>query len=240
MIRHRSLVIALFCHISVVFSYNFDPFIKEIGGTFCKYLAMKNQIARHYLRTCENPSCSWDNWQDLLTSLTSLNDSNHNISSHMSVTSINKNDQKHTKHQVLPHKERVVLSYGHNGFGNQLWQHTVAFMIAESLKARLYIAMIPDNLCFDGATPPNTFAGMSTMEKLLPSEVLFDSLPQHSSDKMLCDSESFFLSDRPRDWRNNTYSGDFKGQLHHLLDDKKPRCIKMLGELNVLISLDIA
>jgi hypothetical protein len=35
--------------------------------------------------------------------------------------------------------KHVVLSYGHNGFGNQLIQHSVALMLAESLGAKMYI-----------------------------------------------------------------------------------------------------
>jgi hypothetical protein len=157
-------------------------------------------ICKHVL-VSPSPTCGWEDWNQAL------------------------NESK----RGMAEKQRVVLSYSHNGFGNQLWQHTVAFMIAESLKAKLMIAIIPDNLCFDGAMPPNTFSGMSAMEKLLPNQFEYELLPMNSSVRQLCDQESFFLSDRPRDWRNHNYSSNFKSNVYELVKDPKPRCLKMLG-----------
>ena len=185
--------------LSHVISQNLVPYVKEIGGTFCKYLAMKSQIPRNFFNDCEQPTCHWDSWQDAKT-------------------------EKKNKEKV-----RYVVSYGHNGFGNQLWQHTVAFMVAESLQARLYIAIIPDTLSPDGVTPPNTFNGMSAMERLLPSQFLYQNLPMDSSIRQICDQENFYLADRPRDWRNGTYSSGFKSNLVNLITDTNPRCVKMLG-----------
>lgn len=105
--------------------------MKEIGGTFCKFLAMKAQLPRSYMGSCDSPTCDWNSWTEALN-----------------------NSKAHNQNGHVPRKERVVLSFAHNGFGNQLWQHSVAFMIAESLKARLFIATIPDSLCPDGVTPP--------------------------------------------------------------------------------------
>lgn len=180
-------------------SQNFEPYVKEIGGVFCKYLAMKQILPKRYLNDCEQPTCAWDSWYDARVA-----------------TKDNK-------------KMRYVLSYAHNGFGNQLWQHTIAFMIAESLKAKLLIAIIPDTLCFDGYTPPNTFSGMSAMERLLPNEFQYDMLPLDSPERTVCDAEPFFLADRPRDFRNNNYTSKFKQNLFDIIKDPQPRCIKMLG-----------
>jgi len=171
--------------------------VKEMGGTFCKFLAFKSQI--HYKTVCPEPTCSWDSWSDAKASEKSKT------------------------------KQRVVLSFGHNGFGNQLWQHTVAFMVAEQLKARLYIGVIPQALCFDGYTPPNTVAGISAMERLLPHAFQYQDLPVNSSVKSLCESESFFISDRPRDWRDKNYSSNFKNNMLNLINDPNPRCIRMIG-----------
>ena len=103
---------------------------------------MKSQIGRKYLRECDHPTCGWDDWNTALQE---------------TKTKIPVNDTKSNLHVAT--KQRIVLSYSHNGFGNQLWEHTVAFMVAEGLKAKLMIGIIPDYLCFDGATPPNTFSG---------------------------------------------------------------------------------
>jgi hypothetical protein len=101
------------------------PYVKEIGGTFCKYLAVNAQIPKKYISECEEPTCHWDTWQDAL---------------------------RDGGKKAASSKVRYVLSYGHNGFGNQLWQHTVAFMFAESLKAKLLIAAIPNHMCPGGVS----------------------------------------------------------------------------------------
>lgn len=164
--------------IVMVKSQNLQPFAKEIGGTFCKFLAMKSQLPRNYLNDCDDPTCNWDTWN----------------------TALHQSEEKKVK-------ERIVLSYAHNGFGNQLWQHTIAFMIAESLKAKLYIAIIPDDLCLDGYIPPNTYAGTHAMEALLPDEFEFEKLPKNSRYRQICNSERFYISDRPREWRDKNYTG---------------------------------
>lgn len=212
-------------------SQNLESIVGTIGDTLCRYLAMKSQIHRKFHWQCPQPSCRWDTWKDAALSATSTNTSSINSKSHAA---------------SQPNRQRIVLSYSHNGFGNQIWQHTVAFMVAESLNAKLYISIIPDNLCFDGAVPPNTFAGFASMEKLLPRNFLFgssisftsqhsliflsiESLPASSPDRQLCDREEFVLFDRPRDWRNGTYTSLFKSRFMNLATDPKPRCIKMLG-----------
>ena len=183
----------------IVHAQNVEAIVKEVGATFCKYLAFKHQIGRKYFHDCGEPSCSWDDWNDALVS------------------------------KLKPDKERVVLSYGHNGFGNQLWEHSVAFMIAESLKARLMVAIIPDELSPGGVIPPNSWTGMGAMERMLPKEFQYELLPDDSPIRELCDAESFFIADRPYDWRNQNYSNNFKHNLVSLIEDSKPRCLKMVG-----------
>ncbi len=183
-------------------SINLVPFIKDIGSTFCLYLAMKGHIPRNYLRECGRPSCRWDDWSQA------------------------RNDSYHPAAATKP---RIILSYSHNGFGNQLWEHTIAFAIAESMRAKLYIALLPESLFIDGAMPPNTYAGMSAMERLLPDEFEYEHLQPHAPERQICDKEDFYISDRPRDWRNANYSASFKSNLYDLLSDDKPRCIRMVG-----------
>jgi hypothetical protein len=181
-------------------SQDLEQFVPQIGRTFCKYLAHKQFISRKFIRECAEPTCTWDDWQNAITNTS------------------------------LGPKSRIVLSYGHNGFGNQLWQHSVAFMIAESMKARLLIAMIPDSLSPGGYLPPNTISGMSAMERLLPDDFEFESLSSDSPIRKICDQETFFISDRPVDWRDRNYSANFRSNLHNLLaDNSAPRCLKMIG-----------
>ncbi len=170
----------------VVHCQNLEPFAKEIGGTFCKYLAFKSQLPRKYFNECPEPTCNWDDWSQALV----------------------------VPNTSSTHKKRVVVSYAHNGFGNQLWEHSVAFMIAESLHAQLLIAVIPDNLSPGGFIPPNTWAGMGAMERLLPKQFQYENLPADSPTRAMCDSESFFLADRPVDWRDKNYTANFKSNLY--------------------------
>lgn len=163
------------------------------------YLAYKNNLPRRFFTDCGQPHCNWDDWQDAL------------------------------QQRVRPKKQRVVLSYGHNGFGNQLWQHSVAFMIAEALHARLLVAVIPDELSPGGFIPPNTWSGMQAMERMLPPEFLFENLPADDSARALCDAEDFYLADRPVDFRNKNYSANFRSNVHSLVTDSRPRCVKLLG-----------
>lgn len=217
---------------------NLEPFIPEIGGTFCSYLARQQQIHRKYLRQCPDPTCGWDSWQDA-QNMRSISSSELQQSSTVTAVTATTNALSTasiatlSKTVVVPRskrKDRIVLSYAHNGFGNQIWQHTVAFMIAESLHARLYIASIPESLSPDGISPPNTWAGMNAMQKLLPKQFLFDQLPADSPDRKICDAEKFFISDRPRDWRGkNNYTSHFKNNLYELLHDTNTRCLKTLG-----------
>lgn len=186
-----------------VVAQDMESIVPNIGGTFCKYLAFKNILPRKYFRTCPAPTCTWEDW------------------SHAVVNS--------TQNQTNAPPFRVILSYGHNGFGNQLWQHSAAFMIAESMRAKLYIATIPDTLSPGGYLPPNTWAGITAMARLLPDDFEYDVLPLDSPIRTLCEAESFYIADRPIDWRNQNYSNHFRQNLFDLVTDTKPRCLKLLG-----------
>ncbi len=195
-------VLGAFLFISNVLCQNLEPYAKEIGGTFCMFLAYRNQLPKKYFNLCEQPKCDWDVWSQQLTNAPAT---------------------------TAPAKKRVVVSYAHNGFGNQLWEHSVAFMIAMSLKAQFLIAVIPDNLSPGGFIPPNTWAGMGTMERLLPGQLQYEHLPADSETRKLCDNEQFYLADRPVDWRDKNYSTNFKSNVYNLIVDPKPRCIKLVG-----------
>jgi hypothetical protein len=193
-------IVILHLFINQFCSQNLIPYVNEIGGTFCRFLAYKSQLPRNYLRDCVDPTCAWSDWNKTFNLINSFNSS-----------------------------KRIVLSYAHNGFGNQLWQHSVAFMISESLKAKMLIAIIPDQLSPGYVKPENTWAGMDAMKRLLSNNLFFENLHENSTIKKLCENEHFFVSDRPIDWRDKNYSTNFKSNLINLLSDKNPRCLKLLG-----------
>jgi hypothetical protein len=70
---------------------------------------------------------------------------------------------------------------------------------------------------------------MNAMERLLPSEFQYQLLPLNSTYRELCDREPYIVFDRPIDWRNGTYTKDFKKNLLDIITDTNPRCIKFLG-----------
>eukprot|EP01041_Mallomonas_annulata_P010264 gene10264-21417_t len=183
--------------------------ISKVGGTLCSFLAIKSnqyKVPRKIFAQCKHATCQWDSWQHAI----SFPQSN------------------------IP--KRIVLSYGHNGLGNQLWEHTVAFMIAESLGARLLIAPVPSNLCPDHlygnsleCFPPHTLEGMSAMKKLLPDNFEYELLSNNSIEHKLCEAENFFIADRSRDWRDANYKKHFLANIVDILTDTKPHCLKILG-----------
>jgi hypothetical protein len=67
------------------------------------------------------------------------------------------------------------------------------------------------------------------MERLLPDDFEYESLSPLHPVRRICDNEPFFISDRPVDWRSQNYSSHFRENLHNLLNDPKPRCLKFLG-----------
>mmetsp|Transcript_19155 Transcript_19155/g.26378 ORF Transcript_19155/g.26378 Transcript_19155/m.26378 type:complete len:426 (+) Transcript_19155:24-1301(+) len=196
-----------------VLSQDLVPFVPEIGGTFCKYLAYRYIIPKKYFNDCPPITCNWDDWSHALGAFNKDLNASKSAERYLNSTK----------------KERIILSYAHNGFGNQLWEHSIAFMIAESMKAKLLIAVIPDSLSPGGYIPPNTWTGMGVMEKLLPKQFLYENLPTDSSIRAQCEKEDFYISDRPVDWRSKNYTSHFRSNLFNLLSDPKPRCLKLLG-----------
>lgn len=92
-----------------------------------------------------------------------------------------------------------------------------------------YIIYIIDDLSPGGYLPPNSWTGMGAMERMLPKEFQYELLPEDSNIRTLCDTESFYIADRPIDWRNKNYSANFKYNLVDLINDRNPRCLKLVG-----------
>lgn len=140
--------------------------VSKIGGTFCSYFATKSGHLKqkHAFQHCSKPTCEWDSWQHALAIAYNLSTRKYNTSSNKYVNT-SRTFNTSAIHTAV-YRRRVVLSLAHNGFGNQLWEHTFAFMIAESLKAKLLISPIPMTLLpqymYNKGTPglpPNTLDG---------------------------------------------------------------------------------
>jgi len=174
------------------------------GSALCLFLTGSRWANWGVRKKCGLPKCNWDSWVDAV----------HN----------------ETAHHTNGFGHRVVLSYGHNGFGNQLWQHTFAFMVAEALEARLLIAPITLDLSPNHYYPPNTWPGQHAMESLLPNSFELGKQAEDDFDRVLCEKEKFYISDRPVDTkRNQNYTGSFRKKFVDLIQDPEPRCLKFVG-----------
>ena len=126
----------------------------------------------------------------------------------------------------------IVLSYGHNGFGNQIFQHTFGYLTAKSLKAVFYADTIALNYTPDHRLPHNTGGGSALMDKILPNEFKYYLLPQDHDHRRICEAEPEILGDRPRDhrqWKEEDFQRKYSKYFTDLLTDTKPRCLKITG-----------
>ena len=126
----------------------------------------------------------------------------------------------------------IILSYGHNGFGNQLFQHTFGYLMAKSLKATFYADTIALNYTPENMLPHNTGGGSAIMDRILPNEFKYYLLPLDHEHRQLCEAEPEILGDRPRDhrmWLGDDFKKKYSKYFTDLLTDSKPRCLKIIG-----------
>jgi hypothetical protein len=146
------------------------------------------QVSSH----CGSPICShYDNSFDGRSSSSSSSSSRKSFDYYYHYPSQKDADKEENIHTRKREREggrvrHVVLSIGHNGLGNQLFQHTFASMFAYSINADLYIK---------GQTHPkesgkvkegggggvfdldsNTIAGAAAIQQLLPPHVIYPPL----------------------------------------------------------------
>lgn len=173
----------------------------KLGSTLCSFLSSRKQLTHSQnIGKCPELICKRNSWDAAFV----------------------------TSRPSLPH--RVVLSYSASGFGNMLWMNTVAFLIAEQFDAPLLVDIEPPELyMYEGHIAPNTEPGIGTMQRVLPREMWYWNLPADDPIRRLCDSEPFVIRDRKTDFSNKTLMSSFPQQMHDLINDASPRCIKLVG-----------
>jgi hypothetical protein len=126
--------------------------------TLCRFLVSRQQIAQDFFDVCnQQPACGFDHWTEhVLPRNKHIHLRSSGSGSSESNTGFSDVDVNHSASQQ---RTRVVLSYSHNGFGNQLWEHSVALMIAQQLNASLFIGLIPEKYRLQGELPVNTMEG---------------------------------------------------------------------------------
>ena len=125
---------------------------------------------------------------------------------------------------------KIVLSVGHNGFGNQMFQHYFGYSIARHMKARLYITSY-DRLKLDTWGAPNTGTGRDIMDWITDDEMNWDKLPLSHADRALCESGNMTYKMRPVDHRDSTKNiTKFKEDLVSFLNPEgNIKCIITVG-----------
>ena len=128
-------------------------YFNQLGSSLCSYLESYEQLPSHLIGQCGLPICS--------SSSSSINSNNNtyntkngsvdiSITNHNGLYTDSTQPNTHTDrvddHNSDSEPYRVVLSYGHNGLGNQIYQHSFAYSVAKSLKAKLYLQVIPPEL----------------------------------------------------------------------------------------------
>jgi hypothetical protein len=138
------------------------------------------------------------------------------------------------KHNMSSTAKKIIVSYGHNGLGNQLWQHHFAQSVAMSTGSKLYITQIPSEYTFQSKLPPNTEIGSWVVRKALDRRFLFKSLGHDHRDRMSCLQNNFSFFDRGVDRRRIAIDihsqQEFTQQLLRFLGSSgEVRCMVLLG-----------
>lgn len=128
-------------------------------------------------------------------------------------------------------RRKVVLSIGHNGFGNQLFQHYFALQVAQHVNARLYFSMIESEHFSAGYLPPNTIEGTKWIKQVSDPRMFWSSLPSNHPDKLACSRKNLTYSKRPADIKKRIgiENTKFQFQLLNFLDPE--------GDIECLITL---
>jgi hypothetical protein len=129
-------------------------------------------------------------------------------------------------------KNRIIVSVGHNGFGNQMFQHYFAYTVALYFKAKLFITEINPSYLSKGALiPSNTNEGSLLIKNFTDPRHLWSAIPDNHKFKQLC-QHNFTFSQRPVDWRErkrNFYSHlNYEMGLRRFLGGQIP-CMVIVG-----------
>lgn len=94
------------------------------------------------------------------------------------------------------------LSFGHCGFGNQIFQHNFAQMTAEQTDSAFFAAKIPNSFTTNGLHWAESRAGYLNAKPMLNPKLLWENLPENHSAKVLCAKGNVTFAMRPVDRRH--------------------------------------
>lgn len=96
---------------------------------------------------------------------------------------------------------KIVLSIGHNGFGNQIFQHVFAQNVAQFYSSALYITSM-NRVSIGKRVPQHTAQGAEWISKIADPRLLWDTLPESHRAKGICASANASLFVRGVDFRS--------------------------------------
>ena len=146
-------------------------------------------------------------------------------------------------------QKRFVISYGHHGFGNQLFQHTYAVLLARRLNAQVVISahtMATLNVSHRSNVESNTATAFNAVKALLPAALSSD----NTNIASVCSAEPsvFPFMTRPPLTKeaNNALRRNFnaRSESKRLIEQShepssrlaKPSCFKLWGFFQVVSS----
>jgi hypothetical protein len=190
-------------------SYLEDKFI-SFGGPICR-----EEI--HRSRCPQVPCMNFDIWYQKIYSSPSTQSQSKSYSS--------------KKRSAPDRRRKVVLSVGHNGFGNQLFQHYFALQIALQTNSVLYLTKIDIQQSTTKFLPPHTDESEEWISLVSDPKMLWSSLPENHPDRMACSRRNVSYSKRPADARRRSSTQQ------KVLDIEVLSFLDPEGEVECLISL---
>jgi hypothetical protein len=125
---------------------------------------------------------------------------------------------------------KIVVSVGHNGFGNQLFQHYFGYRLAQHMHAHMYVTSI-DKFVPAEVPPPNTDSGASNVHLITEDAMQWDMLPPQHEARRTCRASNFTFSVRPKDHRTGRNQTKFMEDIASFLDPSEDaiRCVFIIG-----------
>jgi hypothetical protein len=118
-------------------------------------------------------------------------------------------------------------SYGHCGFGNQIFQHNFAQMTAEQTDSAFFASKIPNAYVTGGLHWAESKAGYNNAKPMINPKLLWENLPSNHSAKVLCARNNVTVGYRPVDRR--TKRPEWNTNFMQFFDPDGPKCLVLLG-----------
>ncbi len=130
----------------------------------------------------------------------------------------------------INNKKKIVISVGHNGLGNQLFQHYFGYSLARHMNAQFYYSSIDMIPLEDHWKPPNTITGRRFVDLITDSAMNWDLLPRDHIARNICRHHHMSYQMRPVDLRDKKIMNTINKNIINFLDPNGDiRCLMSFG-----------